>query len=345
MIYNLGFVHFKEGTSMRCLFAFLFAAISLFIQVDATEYDIPPSIRFTLEREEISSPIVYYFSPPDALEKSYPIFVICDGSESKGSERSIFMVRDFFDERVSSLGVGYLAIEKWGTDGNEINQSEFWNRYTRSQRLKDHLQVIHHLEEHPPAGWNGQFIFAGVSEGGPLVTDLSIICPNTIATINWSGAGDWSWADELWQFFEDWKKKSFWIRLYDSIPRWLPFSADIPPTRPEFDALVQEIIANPTPKLWMGGMTYLYHADAFETPPVDYAKIKTPFLVVAGAEDSIIESCDQFVQKGLDAKAPITYFRVDGMDHYIRKRPDIIDQSFDWLKRQISEWERDHKYK
>lgn len=328
---------------MRCLFALFFAASSIFVQIDATEYDIPQSIRFTLEREESSSPIVYYFSQPDAIEKPYPIFIICDGSESKGGERSILLVRDFFAERVHSLKAGYIAIEKCGIDGNEIDKSEFWNRYTRSQRLKDHLQVIHYLEEHPPNGWNGQFIFAGVSEGGPLVTDLSIICPNTIATINWSGAGDWSWADELWQFFEHWKQNSFWIRLYDAIPRWMPFSSDIPPTRPEFDVLVQEIISNPTPDLWMGGMTYLYHADAFEKPPVDYTRIKTPFLVVAGAEDSIIESCDQFVQKAVDAGAPITYFRVDGMDHYIRKRPDVIDRTFDWLREQIAVWEEKNK--
>lgn len=327
---------------MKPLSALLLFIIAVFSQIEATEYDITPSIRFTLEREESSSPIIYYFSTPDGASKAYPIFIICDGSESKGSERSIFFVRDFFEERVRSLGAGYLAIEKCGIDGNEIDKPEFWKRYTRSQRLKDHMQVIRHLEENPPAGWNGQFIFAGVSEGGPLVTDLSIICPNTIATINWSGAGDWSWADELWQFFEHWKKNSFWIRLYDSIPRWMPFSPDIPSTRPEFDALVQEIIANPSPDLWMGGMTYLYHADAFQKPPVDYSMIRIPFLVVAGAEDSIIESCDQFVQKSLDAGAPITYFRVDGMDHYIRKRPDIIDQSFDWLQQRITEWERKH---
>lgn len=319
--------------------------ISLFFIVicalaNAAEYDIPPSIRFTLEREESFPPIVYYFSPPDTSNKPFPIFIICDGSESKGSERSIFFVRDFFEERVRSLDAGYLAIEKCGIDGNEIDKPEFWSRYTRSQRLKDHIQVIRHLEEHPPAGWNGQFIFAGVSEGGPLVTDLSILCPNTIATINWSGAGDWSWGDELWQFFEHWKKNSFWLRIYDSIPRWVPFSSDIPSTRSEFDALVQEIIANPSPDLWMGGMTYLYHADAFQKPPADYSKIRTPFLVVAGAEDSIIESCDQFVQKSLDAGAPVTYFRVDGMDHYIRKRPDVIDQSFVWVQEQIVEWEK-----
>lgn len=322
---------------MKRLLALLLLITAAFSQAKAAEYDIPPSIRFTLDREECSTPIIYYFSTPDAAPgKTYPIFIICDGSVSKGNERSIFFVRDFFAGRIHSLDAGYLAIEKCGIDGNEIDKLVFWNRYTRSQRLQDHLQVIRHLEENPPVGWNGQFIFAGVSEGGPLVTDLSILCPNTIATINWSGAGDWSWADELWQFFEHWKKNSFWLRLYDSIPRWMPFSSDIPTTRPEFDALVQEIIANPSPDLWMGGMTYLYHADAFQKPSVDYSKIRTPFLVIAGAEDSIIESCDQFVQKGLDAGAPITYFRVDGMDHYIRKRPDIIDKSFEWLKMQLS---------
>jgi pimeloyl-ACP methyl ester carboxylesterase len=319
---------------MKGLMIFVFAVISVWGQVEANA-----SLRFALEREEGSSPIIYYFSPPEVFEDTYPIFIICDGSESIGRERSILLVRDFFAERVGSLGAGYLAIEKWGIDGDEVNLEEFWTHYTRSQRLKDHVQVIRHLEAHPPAGWNGQFIFAGVSEGGPLVTDLSMICPNTIATINWSGAGDSSWADQLWQFFEHWKRHSFWIRLYDALPRWLPFSSDIPPTRAEFDILVQKMIAHPSPDLWMGGMTYLYHADAFGKLPIDYTKLKTPFLVVAGADDSIIESCDLFVQKAVSAGAPITYFRVDGMDHYIRKRPDVIDRSFDWLRQQMAAWE------
>ena len=150
------------------------------------------------------------------------------------------------------------------------------------------------------------------------------------------GAGDWSWADELWQFFETWKQNSFWIRLYDAIPRWLPFSSDIPPTRHEYDVLVQQIINNPAPNQWMGGMTYLYHADAFLKPPVDYSRIRSPFLVVKGTADSDIESCDQFVQRATEAGAPITYFRIEGMDHWLRKRPDVIDQSFDWLKQQLS---------
>lgn len=300
----------------------------------AEEYNISPSIRFTIDREENVLPIVYYFSPPDAINREYPILVLCEGSSSKGDIGSVFFIREYFAERIRPLQVGYLTIEKWGVDGNQIDEKEFWDHYSRSQRLKDHLAVLDYLEEHPPQGWNGQFLFIGVSEGGPLVTDLSIICPNTLATINWVGAGNWSWADELWQFFESWKQNSFWMRLYDSVPRWLPFSSDIPPTRQEFDALVEYIISNPTPNESMGGMTYFYHADAFLKPPVDYSKIQSPFLVIKGTADSDIESCDQFVHKAIEAGAPITYFRIEGMDHWLRKRPDVIDQSFEWLKEQ-----------
>lgn len=316
---------------------FIFRMLGVFgffgtLCAQADEYNIPSSIRFTLNRPETDFPIVYYFSKPAG---TYPILILCDGSDSKGNLRSVLYIRDYFASRIEALNVGYLTVEKWGIDGNQFNEEEFWNHYTRSQRLDDHLTLIRHLAACPPEGWNGKLIFIGASEGGPLVTDLSTLCPNTLATINWVGAGDWSWADELWQFFESWKQNSFWIRLYDAMPRWLPFSSDIPQTRQEYDALVTHIIDNPAPDQWMGGMTYLYHADACQKLPIDYSKIRFPFLVVEGTEDSTIASCDQFVQKALAAGAPITYLRIDGMDHWIRKRPDVIDQSFDWLKIQL----------
>lgn len=307
-----------------------------FCFVEADQHTIPSSMRFTIEREEGALPIVYYFTPPDVNSESYPILVLCEGSSSKEDVGSVFFIREYFAARVQPLQVGYLTIEKWGVDGNQIDEKEFWNHYSRSQRLKDHVTVIKHFEKEPPTGWNGKLIFIGVSEGGPLVTDLSILYPDTLATINWVGAGDWNWADELWQFFQFWKNRSLWVRLYDAIPRWCPFSSDVPKTREEYDALVQHIILNPTADESLGGMTYFYHADAFLKPAIDYSKIHAPFLVVEGTEDSTLISCDQFVEKAEVANAPITYLRVEGMDHWIRKRPDIIDQSFDWLKRQLA---------
>lgn len=124
---------------MRRWIACLLAIIVICAQAHEAGYNIPPSIRFTLEREKSSSPIVYYFSPPDAVDKPYPILIICDGSESFGSERSVFFVRDFFTKWAHALNVGYMTIEKLGIDGNEIYRDEFWKSYTRSQRLKDHM--------------------------------------------------------------------------------------------------------------------------------------------------------------------------------------------------------------
>lgn len=304
-------------------------------------HGLQPS-RFVLDRNDLPS-VVYYFSMPELEEKqTYPIFVICGGSDLKGNEQSVLTIWNFFSERISALDVGCLAIEKCGMDGDAINRSLFWSEYTRSNRLRDHLAVISNLQNNPPPGWNGHFIFAGASEGGPLVTELSILCANTIATINWCGAGDLNWADELWDFFEHWKAHSLWIKLYFSIPRWCYFSADLPATRHEYDMLVQEIISNPSSSLTMAGMTYLYHADAFQTPPIDYTKIKAPFLVVTGTEDSFIKSSDLFVEKALHAGAPITYLRVEGMDHYVRKRIDVVDQTFMWVKEKIEQWEQEH---
>lgn len=92
------------------------------------------------------------------------------------------------------------------------------------------------------------------------------------------------------------------------------------------------------------GMTYKYHADALCYPEFEYSKIKNPFLVVAGAQDSSIISSDRFVQQAQAAGANITYLRVADMDHYVRKRPDIIAQSFEWLKQYTSLYSKQLNY-
>ncbi|MBP9842216.1 MAG: hypothetical protein KBC64_07345 [Simkaniaceae bacterium] len=306
---------------MRKILVILFLVFTTAI---ATE---PP--RFCLSREEGNSPIVYYLSAPQV--ESYPILVICDGS---GKRSGLFM-RECLTSWLEPLQVGVLTVEKWGIDGSEIDEEEFWNHYTRSQRLHDHAEVIHYLENDPPKGWDGRLIFIGASEGGPLVMDLSIMFKTTLATMNWAGAGDWPWQDELWEFFEHWKSHSLWMRIYAALPRWLPFTLDMPSSRDQYDELVQHILENPTRAERLAGMTYLYHADAFQQQSIDYSKIHASLLVVTGTEDPNITSSDQFVLKAEEAGAEVTYMRVQGMDHYIRHRPDIIEASFAWLKDRI----------
>ncbi len=306
---------------MKFKFLITILILIFFIDCKATEYDIPLSIRFTCHRENASSEIVYYFKSPD-LNPNYPILILCGGSSSKESIASGLFMFEYFKEKVVNLNVGLITLEQWGVDGDVVDEEMFFNHYSRSQRFQDHIQLINHLKSNPPNGWNGRLIFLGVSEGGSLVTRLTTSCDNTLATICWSGAGDWPWADEVWAFFEDMKKRSNVDNL-----------EGITSTREEYDALVEKIKKNPSPTDWFAGMTYFYLADAFNQAPIQYDQIHTPFLVVQGTEDSIIQSCDEFVRKAQKAGAPVEYMRIEGMDHYIRKRPDIIDQSFEWLEK------------
>ena len=48
-------------------------------------------------------------------------------------------------------------------------------------------------------------------------------------------------------------------------------------------------------------------------------KNQTPYLVVAGVKDSIIDSSDAFVRRAKEVGVPVTYMRISDMDHYVRK--------------------------
>ena len=242
------------------------------------------------------------------------------------------------------LNVAVLTVEQWGVDGNKINEKEFMAHYTRKKRLQDHQAVIARLKSNPPKGWNGTLVFLGVSEGGPIVTTLTTLHSDiTIATINWSGAGDWSWREELWLFLQKLRAENpecpHNTKLHDCHLCVKEFTS-----RKHYDERMNATIKNPTFEKYFLNMTYKYHADALQYPSPDYQKIRTPFLVVTGKRDTIIQSSDEFVQKAKKMGANITYLRIANMDHYIRKRPDVIQQSFEWLKCQLKSTEMKKVY-
>jgi len=299
-------------------------------------YNIPPSSRFTTKRSDANAPdVVYYMSTP--TQSPFPIAILCGGSSSKNDINSIIHFHRYFLEEFLALRTAVLTVEQQGVDGGTINADEFIDHYTRSARLLDHQTVINHLKTNPPTEWNGKLIFLGVSEGGPLVTTLTTQYSDiTVATINWAGTPGWSWRQELWAFMENLKTTIPWnVKLQMLLPGWAPFAVNfyMPDSKEEFDSVMDETIINPTTQKEFMGMSYKYHADALKDyPQPDYHNIKTPFLVVVGEQDTIIHSCDLFVQKAEEAGAPITYLRIPDMNHYIRERPDVIAQSFEWLK-------------
>lgn len=308
-----------------------------------SEYIIPKSSIFTVARSQKNAPdITYYYSKPKH-SKEFPIAIFCTGSSSEGSVSSVIHVHRYFLKEFLDLGAALITVEQWGVNNNQPNVDEFMHHYTRTQRLIDHKVVIEYLLKNPPQGWDGKLIFVGVSEGGPLVTALAIDYPNiTLATINWCGAGDWNWREELWFFIEDMRVKMLssipmHIRIRSYLPSWMPYSVDLhlPKTRSEYDEVMNQTLADPTPEKQLMGMTYMYHADSLNWPKINYEDIKSPYLVVAGGKDSLVKSIDELVDKSRQAGVKITYLRVPDMDHYVRKRQDVLEKSFDWLKKLV----------
>jgi pimeloyl-ACP methyl ester carboxylesterase len=294
-------------------------------------------VSLTIPRGCSSEPnITAYFSKPKT--ERFPIVLLCGGSSSADDAGSILYFHRYFLKEFLALGLGVLTLEQRGIDGAVVDLEEFMKYYTRSYRLQDHRLAIAYLNANPPKGWNGQWIFVGVSEGGSLVTALTGDDPeHTIATINWSGAGDFEWSDELWFFMQGFIRDASWLmKLRARLPHWMPFALGLywPRSRYRHDYALEEVLKDPSPHYYLAGMTYRYHEDMvrhFPRPPYD--RIRTPFLVVTGMKDSILASSDAFVEKAQSAGAPITYMRVEGMDHYIRKRPDVVQASFDWLQK------------
>jgi pimeloyl-ACP methyl ester carboxylesterase len=299
------------------------------------EYRIPEDARRCISRENGPSEpdIAYYFSRPD--KETFPIAILCEGSSDESHVASVIHFHRYFLQECMDLNLAVLTIEQWGVDGNEVNKSEWINHYTRTQRLKDHKRVINDLLDHPPQGWNGKFVFIGVSEGGPIVTALSAeYSEHTIATINWSGAGDWSWREELWVFLKQ------LVQMNPECPHDKKLSDcqtcfELISVRKNYDALMDATIFNPVSSECFLNMTYLYHADALTFPKIEYSRLTKPFLVVSGALDTIIDSSDLFVEKAQSSGAPVTYYRISDMDHFVRKRPDILQASFDWLAKEL----------
>lgn len=287
-----------------------------------TVYEISENIHHTVSRDD-GSKIVYYFVPHINTNKKNPIAIICEGSSLKEDLESVIRIHTAWGlhESLNQMGLGVVTVEKRGINGNRIDEEEFFEHYTRTNRFNDHCTVIEALKNNPPVGWDGSLIFIGGSEGGPLAISLTLKYPHeTLATVNWAGATDNSWQDQIWNFFH-----------HNSWFMWLVGLYELPWSREKFYKKFEEIKHNPSSKKWFAGLTYRYHADVFEEKKrnTTYTTIRTPLLIVTGTEDTIIDTSDTFVDKAQQAGVPITYYRIDGMGH------GVIDPKFGMIKKTL----------
>jgi hypothetical protein len=302
------------------------------------KYTAPEGSKHYAKRSTTAAPkILFYYNRPQ--KNSFPIAFFCTGSSSKNGIYSALQLHRYFLQECLDSNCALITLEQRGVNDQTINVDEFWANYTRTQRLIDHQLVIKSLVDNPPAGWNGKFIFIGCSEGGPLVEQLTELYSDaTVATISWSGcSGALSWRDELWTYMMPGGSETvfpWFIKLGWYLPRCVAeyFNIFCPKNRAAFDQIMDEIIKNPTFKKDFCGKTYAYQADALTWPKIDYTKLKTPYLVVSGARDIFVNSSDFFVEKAKEHHIPVTYFRVEDMDHFVLRRPDIVEKSFNWLR-------------
>lgn len=312
-------------------------------QKGLSPYTVPAECKFSAPPLEEGPPKVnFYLSKPTSAH-TYPLVLLCGGSSSRKDIQSAIHLHRYFLQQLLDLRCGVITVEQQGVSDTHVDPTEFMNHYTRSRRLSDCKAVIEHLRKHPPIGWNGKFVFIGVSEGGPLVTQLTADYQlNTLATINWCGADGLNWKEELWLFIDSMRdilvgSLPWYHKLRLKLPSWAPFALQLPTTRQDYEQIIYAITQNPTYSKEFMGMTYAYHVDALNWPLTDLPKIKTPFLVVGGAKDPAITSIDTFVRNAEKAGMPITYFRIEDMGHSVRKRPDVLERSFKWLKHVLSE--------
>lgn len=162
--------------------------------------------------------------------------------------------------------------------------------------------------------------------------------------MNWAGGSGIAWKQELWLFlnqlyYEIFEQGPWPICWGKFLPRWLlaPFDLYLPHSWDDYSELIDQTLLNPTTEKTLWGMTYKYHADVLSWPAVDYAHINMPYLLVSGTKDPALDSNDVFAEKALEHGIDITYLRIEDMDHFIRKRPDVTKQSFDWLEAVIAQ--------
>ena len=110
-------------------------------------------VRYELTTEEGN--LVYYVETPNG-KMTYPFLIAIEGSYVEGAgPLTVLRLHEKLSSTVLAWGIGLITLERRGADGEHIDRDMFHFYNTPSQRLTDHLSLVHHLKKNNPPGWNG----------------------------------------------------------------------------------------------------------------------------------------------------------------------------------------------
>jgi len=264
--------------------------------------------RCELEAEK--EVLVYYLESPSDVE-TYPILLAIEGSYvAKRGPSTVLRLHELLSSEILSWGAALMTLERRGVDGKDIDKDTYHYYNVPSQRLADHLQLVQHIRENPPLGWNGQLIIFGYSEGSLIAISLARRThPSACVAI--AGCGDQRFKKYIWKLIQSMRSSMPWWKRF--IISWW---ASIPKDRAAYNARCDMMKRDPDHKKWWFGATFRYWADALDRCEADdFLTLPCPCLVVAGSEDVECESTDRIVQMAKDNGKDVTYMRVEGMGH------------------------------
>ena len=222
---------------------------------------------------------------------------------------------------VLTWGVGLVTLERRGADGEQIDADTFHFYNTPSQRLTDHLRLIHHLKKNNPPGWNGKIIIVGGSEGGPIAIKLSQRI-NPAACIALVGCGDQNFKEYIWNVIQQIQSSCYTWQW--PLKRWW---SSLPKNKNEYNLLCVRMEKNPDHTKWWFGQTFRYWADALnQCEANDFLSLVCPCLVVSGSNDIECPSTDRIINRAKQLNKNVTYMRIASMAH------DVLNPQWDTLK-------------
>ncbi|WP_156385658.1 alpha/beta hydrolase [Devosia sp. Root685] len=224
-----------------------------------------------------------------AAKPAAGLLVLSQGSGCRPGTQSIGLAT----VRAAFPAYDALIVEKAGiSPGMQIDErncpTDFYDRYTVSQRIEDYKAVLAALGPQP-----GRFILFGGSEGGLAMAILAAKLEPDAAILLSSATGT-----------------SFGDMVLSTVP---------PEGKASVTAGFEAARANPNSSELLGGHTYRFWADSLDHRSIDYMRqTDTPFLLIQGGLDTSAPlaaartTVDAFASEG---RCNLTYWEFPALDH------------------------------